>query len=427
MGRGVEAKTGKGGVRAGADIAALMTNGDFLRIWGAGTLIGIVRWLETLAVGIFVIDLTGSVSTVATVGFMRMLPMLLLGAVIGTLASRFRRRSLLLAGVGVTGLLALALGLLAWADMIAVWQIALGSLFTGLLWTADFPIRRTIMADIAGRARTGTAMSIESATTHVTRLLGAGLGGLLVGLVGLEGTYLLGAAIYAVILVLLAGVKFADEPTSSTHGNLLADTFGGLRTIVPERFLVAVMAVTVGFNFFGYAYTSMVPVIGRAELNVDAFSIGLLVSTEAAASLIASVVFAALAPRRYLGVYYAFGAVAFMVGVLIFALSPSYWLCLAVMAVTGVAWGCFSVTQSTLILLGSPAVLKARAMGALTICIGLAPLGMLHLGWLAEYLGTPAAVAISAAEGIAAVIAVMVLFPRLLKADVLDAGKLPKT
>ena len=415
---GKEGRTGPG-----ADVVALLTDGDFLRAWGAGTLIGVVRWLETLAVGIFVIDLTGSVSAVAAVGFMRMLPMLLLGAVIGTLTSRFRRRSLLLAGVGVTGLLALLLGVLAWAGMIAVWQMALGSFFTGILWTADFPVRRTIMADVAGPARTGTAMSIESATTHVTRLLGAGLGGLLVGLVGLEGTYLLGAAIYAVIFVMLAGIKYADVPASGYHRNLLADTFGGLREILRERFLVAVMAVTVAFNFFGFAYTAMVPVIGRMALQVDAFAIGLLVSTEAAASLIASLVFAALAPRRYLGAIYAFGAVAFMVGVLIFALSPSYWLSLAVMGITGVAWGCFSVTQSTLILLGSPPALKARAMGALTICIGIAPLGMLHLGWLAEYLGTPTAVAIVAAAGIAAVGLVILRFPQLLKADLPGSGR----
>ena len=64
-----------------------------------------------------------------------------------------------------------------------------------------------------------------------------------------------------------------------------------------------------------------------------------------------------------------------------------------------------------------PPALKARAMGALVICIGLAPFGMLHMGWLAELLGAPAAVAISAAEGVVAVIAVMFLFPRILMAN----------
>ena len=74
----------------------------------------------------------------------------------------------------------------------------------------------------------------------------------------------------------------------------------------------------------------------------------------------------------------------------------NYWLSLAVMVITGAAMGSFSVTQSTLVLLISPSALKARAMGVLAICIGLCPLGMLHLGWMAEHLGTPVAVAMSA-------------------------------
>lgn len=417
MGDGGNSVTSADRRRPGTDIRALLADGDFARLWAAGALLGVVRWLEALAVGIFVVDLTGSAAAVAVVGFTRMLPMLLLGAVAGTLAGRFSRRGLLLAGAAVAGLGALILGLLTLAGAIAVWQIAAGSFITGILWTADFPIRRTLLADIAGQRRIGTAMALDSATNHVTRLLGAALGGLLIGAVGLEGAYGLGVVLYTLVVVLLWGLKRGEVPTPGFHRNLLADTLGGLRGVAAERFLLAVLAVTLIFNFFGFAYTAMLPVIGRTTLQVDAFAIGLLASTEAAASLAASLLFAMLAPRRRLGALYAGGVLTFMAGVFVFALSPLYALSLAVMVLTGAAWGVFSVTQSTLMLLASPSRLRARAMGALVLCIGLAPLGMLHLGWLAERLGAPAALAISAAEGAVAVIAVAVVFPRLLGVD----------
>ncbi|MBI4184234.1 MAG: MFS transporter [Proteobacteria bacterium] len=422
MGDPGEIAKGEYKIRPKTNIAALLADGDFARVWGAGALFGVARWLETLAVGIFVIDLTGSAAVVAVVGSMRMLPLLLLGAVVGTLANRFSRRTLLLAGTAVAGLSALSLGLLALAGAIAVWQIAIGSFLTGVLWATDHPVRRTMMADIAGQARTGTAMSLEASASHVTRLVGVGLGGLLVGTVGVEGAYLLGAALYALVIILLMGIGRREAPTPGLHRNLLADTVGGLRILAAERFLLAVLAVTIIFNFFGFAYFAMVPVIGRAVLHVDAFAIGLLSATEAAASLVVSLVFAARAPRRSLGALYALGVLVLMGGILIFALSSSYWLSLAVMGVTGAAMGSYSVAQSTLTLLASPPALRTRAMGALAICIGLAPLGMLHLGWLAEHLGAPAAVAISAAEGAAAVIAVMLLFPRILTPDLPGAG-----
>jgi len=403
--------------RTRTGIVALLADDDFLRVWGAGAIFSVARWLETLAVGIFLVDLTGSAATVAVVGAVRMLPMLLFGAVAGTLADRFNRRILLVAVSAAAGLCSLALGLLVLADAVTVWQIALGSFVTGILWASDLPFRRTILADIAGPARMATAMGLESAVSHVTRLLGVGLGGLLVGTVGVEGAFLLGAALYAVAIALMAAARSGEAATSGFHRSFLADTLGGLRLVGAERYLLAVLAATIVFNFFGFAYTAMVPVIGRELLLADAFAIGILSATEAAASLVVSVAYAVLSPRRRLGAAYMFSILALMGGILVFALSPSYWLSIAVMVVTGVAMGSFSVTQSILVLLASPGRLQAQAMGALAICIGLAPLGMLHLGWLAEHLGASAALAISAVEGAAAVIAVMILFPRILKPD----------
>lgn len=412
---------------SGADVAALLADGDFARVWTAGALLGVVRWLEALAIGIFVIDRTGSAAAVAVVGFARMLPMLLLGAPMGALTGRFRRRSLLLAATAAAGLAALILGGLALAGAVAVWQIALGSFLTGILWTADFPARRTILADIAGPARTGTAMALDSTTGHVTRLLGAALGGLLIGAVGLAGAYLLGAATYALVVVLLKGLSAGDAPAPGPHRGLWTDTLGGLREVTAERFLRVVLVVTVIFNFFGFSYTSMVPVIGRGTLHADAFSVGLLVSAEAIASLVTSLALAALTPRRWLGALYAGAVLAFLAGVLAFALSPAYAISLAAMTLTGLAWGVFSMAQSTVMLLASPPRLKARAMGTLAICIGLAPLGMLHLGWLAECLGAPAAVAISAIEGAVALVAVAALYPRLLGPELPAAGDTGRT
>ena len=404
--------------RPRSEILDLLADRDFARVWGAGALLGIVRWLEALAVGIFVIDLTGSASAVAFVGFMRMLPMVLFGAVAGTLGARFNRRRLLTVGSVIGGACAVLLGVLAWTGTIAVWQIAAGSFLTGILWTADFPIRRTLLADIAGPSRIGAAMSADSFNNHGTRLFGAAAGGLLIGSLGLVGAYLICAVLYVAVVFLLLRVRHADAPAPPPTTNLLRETVDGFRVIVAERFLVALLAVTIIFNFFGFAYTAMVPVIGRAVLQADAFAIGLLSSTEAAASLLATLVFAVLAPRRGLGATYALGVLVFMIGVLVFALSSNYWLCLAVMIVTGCAWGAFSVTQSTLMLLAAPAAHRARAMGALVICVGLAPLGMLHLGWMADWLSASTAVWISAGEGIVAVCAVIALFPRIVRPEI---------
>src|SRR5262245_40866721 len=68
---------------------------DFRRLWAVGFVISAVRWLEMLAVGVFVYQHTGSAFDVALMTLLRMLPLALFGAVIGALAERVERRTAL--------------------------------------------------------------------------------------------------------------------------------------------------------------------------------------------------------------------------------------------------------------------------------------------------------------------------------------------
>ncbi len=61
-------------------------------------------------------------------------------------------------------------------------------------------------------------------------------------------------------------------------------------------------------------------------------------------------------------------------------------------------------------------------MGLLAACIGTAPLGLLHLGWLADWIGPRAAITTIAIEGLAALALALRIWPELRHLDELDAG-----
>ena len=69
---------------------ALFRRADFRRIWLAGGFSGTIRWLETLAIGLYTFHETGSPFLVTVMLFARTLPAILLGAPIGALAARLR-------------------------------------------------------------------------------------------------------------------------------------------------------------------------------------------------------------------------------------------------------------------------------------------------------------------------------------------------
>ncbi len=73
----------------------LLHNPGFVRLWLSGILCGVLRWLELLAIGLFVLERTGSPLLVAVLTLVRMAPMLLFGIPAGALADRYDRRRLL--------------------------------------------------------------------------------------------------------------------------------------------------------------------------------------------------------------------------------------------------------------------------------------------------------------------------------------------
>ena len=181
----------------------LLADPQFLRLWVVGACAATARWLEMLAVGIFVFEQTGSPLLVAAMLMLRMLPLSLFGVFGGEIASRLDRKHVLLATFVVLSVLACVLGTLAAFGRLSVWHIAVGAFVAGLAWVLDFPVRRTLLADIAGSGRLGAAMSLDTVASSGTRVIGPLLGGGLYAVAGMDGAFLLTAALYVLAFALL--------------------------------------------------------------------------------------------------------------------------------------------------------------------------------------------------------------------------------
>ena len=111
---------------------ALLAVPDFLRVWVAGSLVSSVRWLEMLAMGVFVFDVTGSPVQVALISVLRMVPLGLGGVFVGAVIERTARLALLRVGLVVMVAVSLVLAWLAAHGVIEVWHVAAGALVNGV-------------------------------------------------------------------------------------------------------------------------------------------------------------------------------------------------------------------------------------------------------------------------------------------------------
>ena len=375
---------------------------DYRRLWVVGTVSSVVRWLDTLAMAVFAYQQTGSAFVVAMLTMLRMLPMGVLGLAFGAIGERVQRRSLLLWVLVLMALTAAALAGLAASGRLAVWHLAVASLLNGMAWASDNTVRRFLIGEVVGAARLPSAMSLDIGAGNAARMVGPALGGALLAAVGIEGAFVLGAVLYVPPIVAAWRIGYRNPFLAAGGPSLLARIAEGFSVVRRDRRLVGTMVVTLIFNVWGWPATSMVPVIG-AELGLAAPGIGLLAAMDGLGALASAAALAMwLRPAGYQATYVG-GTVLYLLATVAFALAPGAVSAGAAIVVIGLASSCFGVMQSTLVYVRAPPEVRSRVFGVLAVCIGSAPIGFLHLGVLADWLGAPYATALIGVEGLLAI------------------------
>jgi MFS family permease len=373
---------------------------DFRRLWVVGLVVFSVRWLEMLAVAVFAYQRTGSPFVVALLTMLRMLPMALFGALIGAAAERVERRRALVFVVALMLLCSMALAFLAWSDALEVWHLALASFISGLTWTTDNPVRRTMIGEVVGPARMSAAMSIDVGANNASRMLGPTVGGILLATFGIGGAFTVSVAGYAVALAVALRVRHRNAAAPSTTAGVLERMIEGLMLVRRDPRLSGTMVITVIYNTFGWPFTSLIPVIGQDNLGLGPAGIGLLASMDGVGAFCGAILIALCAKPPHFARLYIGGVAIYLLMLPVFALAGSPPLAASVLLLTGLANAGFSIMQATLVYLAAPPEMRSRVFGVLSVCIGVGMVGFLHLGWLAGIIGATWAIMTIGAEGL---------------------------
>lgn len=380
--------------------AWLIDSTDFWRLWFVGLVVFTVRWVETVAVGVFVYQHTDSAFLVAMMTMLRLLPMGLFGAFLGAIAERMERRTTLILVVASMVVTSTALVILAHLHLLAVWHLAVASFINGVGWATDNPVRRVMIGEAVGAARMGTAMSVDVGANNASRMVGPTIGGLLLASFGVEGVFTLSVVLYAVAVVAACRVRYRNSFPPSTADSVLARIAEGLRLVRSDRRLIGTLTVTVIYNVFGWPFTSMVPVIGQDRLLLGPEGIGVLASMDGIGAFAGAVLMAMFVRPSVYRYAYVGGVTLYMVMLTVFALVPLPAIAGSALLFTGLGGAGFSIMQATLVYLSAPPEMRSRVLGVLSVCIGVGPIGFLALGGLADAIGAPWATAASGLTGL---------------------------
>jgi MFS family permease len=372
---------------------------DFRRLWVIGLVGFAVRWLEMLVVGVFVYQRTGSPFLVALMTMLRLLPMALLGAVLGAVAERLERRTSLVISIATMLSSSLAMALLAHAGQLQVWHLGVASFVNGVAWASDNPVRRVMIGEVVGPEAMGSAMAIDVGANNASRMLGPMVGGLLLVSLGIDGAFFASVGCYVIALGAALRVRYRNRPTRA-RSPVLAQIVEGVQLARRDPRLAGTLLITIIFNVFGWPFTSMIPVIGQDGLHLTPEGIGYLASMDGIGACCGAIAVALFGrPAAYARIFVG-GVTGYMALIIVFALMQQPILAGAALLTTGFMSSGFSIMQATLVYLAAPPEMRSRLYGVLSVCIGSGPIGFLHLGALSNWLGAPTAVIVCAAEGL---------------------------
>jgi MFS family permease len=384
--------------QTGGVFAALTVPG-YGWLWASGWLWNLSRWMAAFLSSYLVNQLTGSPLLVQLTGAAFYLPILLGGAIGGVISDRFERRRSLMAQQWLLIPIALLMGFLTLSHHLRVWMIYPFMIAVGIGWVVDLTSRRALIFDMVGAGRITNAMALESMSMTGGAMIGNLIGGAVINFIGIGETFFAMVVVhFCVLLCLLSLPHVVRGHIPPAESSVRRDLVAGLRYVRTQRLLLTILGVTILVNFFYYPYQPLVPVFAQ-RLQVNAFLAGLLAAGAGLGALIAALLIAGgRRPRR--GWTYLGGSSLAMAGVLVFAASRWYPTSFLGLMFAGAGQACYSSMQGALTLSSASNEMRGRAIGIISMGIGVLPVSLPLVGIVAQIAGPVTALLLTAGTGL---------------------------
>lgn len=364
------------------------------RIFFGGQVISLIgTWLQSTAEGWLVYQLSGSSVALGLIRFANMLPFALLALWGGIIADRRSKRGILLVTQAASMALALVLAALVYFKLIHVWHVAAIGFLLGTVNAFDVPARQSFVVDLVGKEDLINGIALNSSMFNLARVIGPAVAGLLIGIVGMAGCFLLNGISYIAVIVGYGMLRLPKFERRNDHPPFAEAIREASSYIMGNGPLRAIMILVSTFSLFGLSFAVLMPVFAKDVLHGDAKAFGILMSCNGGGALAGGIALASFGkrfPRRTLIYFGLFGCCAFLIG---FALSRNFTLSCAMLLCAGFFMIIFLATANTATQLRSPDALRGRIMGFYSLCfLGTSSIGSLSTGFLAKLIGAPAAV-----------------------------------
>jgi MFS family permease len=348
-------------------------------------------WLTRVATSWLVYRLTNSAAVLGILGFAGQIPAFLLAPFAGVLVDRWDRHRLLVVTQTLSMVQSFALAVLALTRLIEVWQIIALSIFQGFINAFDMPGRQAFVVEmVENREDLANAIALNSSMFNGARLVGPSVAGVLIASVGEGMCFLLDGFSYLAVIGSLLAMHTKRREIISKGGTMLrglADGFHFAFGFAPVRAVLLLIALT---GLMGIPYVVLMPIFASQVLQGNSHTFGFLMAAAGVGALAGALFLASRKSVRGLGRIIPSMAAAFGVGLILFSLSRTLWLSLALLFVVGLGMMVETASSNTILQTIVDDDKRGRVMSFYTTAfLGMTPFGSLLAGQMASRIGAP--------------------------------------
>ncbi len=327
------------------------------------------------------------------VGLAKVVPIVIFSMISGVVADVWDRRRLMLMTQIGSAVVALALALLTWHGLTAVWPLYALAALGSAVGAFDLPARQSLVPMLVPRRDLPNALSLNAIMVQIASVAGPALGGALIASTGLMVVYLVNALSFIFVilaLLLMRGVQGRAVPEGSADGVSWAAALEGLRFVFQSPLIRSTMLLDFFATFFASA-TALLPIYAQDILHVGARGYGWLYAAPAVGATIMSAAMVVLTDRiERRGPVLLIAVAVHGAATVGFGMSRTFWVTFACLALTGVADTISMVIRNVVRHLETPDRLRGRMVGVnMVFFVGGPQLGEIEAGAVAQWLGAP--------------------------------------
>jgi len=358
---------------------------DFRLLWFGAFMSTTGTWMQTVAQGWVVLNMTNSAFLLGVDGFLATGPMLLFSLFGGVIADRVERRKIMLFSQYLQMTFAFILAVLIFSGNVKVWHIFLLSFLTGSAQSFSGPAYISLLPLLVRREDVPNAVAMNSVQFNLARVIGPLLAGIALAAWGAAACFAINGVSFIAVIIALLLIRSPQINKSEQSDGMMAEMKAGFEFVAHRRTLLVLTFLAFAATFIGMPLVTFLPVVAKTIFNMGARGYAWMMTTYGLGSVTGALLVAASAYSMKKGKAALTLQLIFACLLVIFAFSRSLPLSLVLLFLSGMCVVGVISLYSSLVQLTTSDAMRGRVMSIFMLAFrGGMPLGNLIAGYVAS-------------------------------------------